>query len=197
MRAFFGIPLDQEWTRALGRVAHLSRATGDTQLSRARWVPPENLHLTLRFLGEIDDPAAERLVADVRLACTETEAFNLPIEEAVRAIPSASRASMLWSTFSDPHGTCSDLVRRLSDTIASHGFAPESRPFAPHVTLARLRGAARIDEVLLSSLDDDVRAALGGGVPSVSVRTITLFSSTLSRSGATYSTVAEIDLPSR
>ncbi len=104
----------------------------------ARWVRPEGIHLTLKFLGEIE---AARLVAAaeaLREAAEGTAAFRLRAG-GLGVFPDLRRPRVLWVGVEDDSGSLPPLVRRVEETYARHGFPPEGRSFRPHLTLGRFR----------------------------------------------------------
>lgn len=121
-------------------------------MTDARWVPAENLHATLAFLGEMPDPAAvcEAVAAGVR---------GLPRAhlrlEGLGAFPSTRRARVIWAGLSGDVGTLSDAAARVAKALRPLGHHPEPRPFAAHVTLARLRvpGPVSFDGVAVGPVE--------------------------------------------
>jgi 2'-5' RNA ligase len=102
----------------------------------ARWLPPENMHLTLRFIGEVNEGLAEDAAS--ALSHVHAPAFSLTLA-GVGHFGHLQRASAVWAGVE----ACPPLVR-LRDNVESAlvraGFRPEGRKFKPHVTLARIRG---------------------------------------------------------
>lgn len=126
MRLFVGVRLPAEVRRAL-------RDLPRTERPDLRWTPEDRWHVTLRFLGEVDDPG--------------------PVVEAVRAavgglgpVPAAvgGRTRRLGGVLAVDVEGLAPLARRVVDATAGLGRPPEGRPFAGHVTLARGRGRARV-----------------------------------------------------
>ena len=110
-------------------------ATLRSGLSGARWIDPENYHITLRFIGDVDDQLA-REFAD-QLANIRSRAFELRFDGLGSFGGRKPRA--LWAGI-DASGPLIGLQRAHERAARAAGLAPESRNFAPHVTLARLRG---------------------------------------------------------
>jgi RNA 2',3'-cyclic 3'-phosphodiesterase len=166
-RLFVGIALGEATRDALR--AYLA-ALGGALPGRA--VPPANWHLTLRFLGATDAERRRRVADELRRI--EAAPFDLAFT-GLGAFPRAGRAKVLWIGV----GTGGDELRALASSVEAAavraGFAPEPKPFSPHLTLARIRpsadlrplveGAApfggwmRVDEFVL------FRSHLGGGAP--------------------------------
>ena len=104
---------------------------------RMRWVHADSLHLTLRFIGELDGAAAEDIAA--ALATLRIPAFNLKL--AGVGCFSHRRHGALWAGVS-PREPLVGLAQRVERALQSAGFAPETRAYHPHVTLARWSGPA-------------------------------------------------------
>ena len=174
MRAFFCVPLPASVRRQIEEIAgSLQR---DLRMS-ASWVRPENYHLTLRFLGEIDPMLSIPLDSATRRVTRTVAPFDLSITQ-LGLFPDAGRPRVLWA------GGASErferLARSLGQTIEELGFPLDRRPASPHVTLARIKG--RPDpalEQVLSALD----SLPGWRIP---VDRIVLMESELTPRGAVY-----------
>jgi 2'-5' RNA ligase len=103
------------------------------------WTRPEQLHLTLRFLGDTPSDIAKRIEED--LAAIRVESFILPIEE-VGVFPSNGPPKVLWAGVGSGHPHLFQLRQRLDDTILSAGLDLDVRHFQPHITVARCSGAS-------------------------------------------------------
>jgi 2'-5' RNA ligase len=114
------------------------------------WVAPDNLHVTLKFLGEV---ASARLpaVADALAAVAATDAvFTLEIA-ALGAFPTPTRVRVVWAGLGEGRQPLASLAARVDDALSGLGFERESRPFAGHVTLGRVREPRR-NEALAAAL---------------------------------------------
>lgn len=144
------------------------------------------LHVTLAFLGAVPDPLLEPLLERLGVAVKDMEPFEVRVAGA-RAVPSMRHASMLWATLDDASG----LAASLSAIIAREaGLPAEGRAFRAHVTLARSRRpravGPRAIEAASTLLSDSGRLA----DRTVSVRSATVFSSTLRSAGPAYEPLA-------
>jgi 2'-5' RNA ligase len=148
-----------------------------------RWQDEEQLHLTLRFIGEIDRPLAEDLAA--ALAAIHAPAFELRISGVGRFKQRSSGA--LWAGV-EPRAPLAALAAKIERACLSAGLDPERRAFHPHVTLARWKGR-RTREVA-----DFLDRRRGLVSPPFDVESFTLFESHLSRHGAHYEAVADYQL---
>lgn len=103
----------------------------------ARWVEPKSYHLTLRFIGEADQPTAEEI--DAALAEVAAPGFELQLA-CVGQFGTGRRARLLW-TGVEAAPELAHLARKIDRAVVAAGLAPEDRNFTPHVTIARLRDA--------------------------------------------------------
>jgi 2'-5' RNA ligase len=141
----------------------------------AKWQTREQLHLTLRFIGEADGRDANAI--DDALSAISAPAFTLSLKGVGEFGGKNPRA--LWAGVSDP-AAVSHLAKKIEAAIQRIGLAAEERKFTPHVTLARLRGAPA--EKVVEWLADH---ALYAGAP-FAVNEFTLYSSQLSQGGSIY-----------
>ncbi len=176
MRLFFAIPLPAEARAAIGDlIARVQAAVGDGT-ARIRWVRVEGLHLTLRFLGPTP---ADRLPA-LEDAADSLARAAAPFEVGVSgggAFPNPARPRTLWVAVTTGADQLANLADGLTRAVVEGGQPLDTRPFAPHLTIARTDGlrqasaAARALEEAAASLDvrftaDRLvlfRSSLGGG----------------------------------
>lgn len=121
-------------------------------------VPPQNLHITLRFLGSIDEVAFDRLLAGLDLASWPSR-FRLRIR-GLGAFPSARSATVAWLGVDDPSGGLEQLWETVDQVCASAGLGHEDRPFQPHVTVARLRPPVDMRRMIDEAPLVDLRTAV-------------------------------------
>ncbi|HKZ88647.1 MAG TPA: RNA 2',3'-cyclic phosphodiesterase [Thermoplasmata archaeon] len=143
------------------------------------------IHATLKFLGETEDGLVLDIVERMRTACKGIPSFPVTLRSA-GAFPSVSRMNVIWIGISgaDPLAT---IAARLDASFASLGFPPERRPWAPHVTIARVKGGRNLDrvrQILVARKDDTFADAV--------VDRVRLKKSVLTPSGPTYSTVEDV-----
>ena len=149
----------------------------------ARWVVPENLHLSLRFIGEVDEGTAEDV--DTALGQFHAEAPKVALA-GVGCFESRGRAHTIWAGVR-PEPSLLHLQRRVETQLQRAGLPPESRKFTPHVTLARMKQTPV--EALAPFL------ANNGGFRAVPFRAevFSLYQGFLSRNGATYQILENYD----
>lgn len=152
-------------------------------ISGARWQDDEQLHLTLRFIGEVDRHRAEDIAAALG-------ALHAPAVEARIAgfdlFERQGRPHMIWAKV-EPHETLAALHRKVDQLLARVGVAPETRSFIPHVTLARLNRATGPVAPFLASNSDLAS-------PSFLFDHVILYESELGHGGSRYHPVARYPL---
>ena len=160
----------------------LSRLQGG--LPNVRWVPLENMHLTLRFIGDIANNLAADL--DEELAAVDADAFPLELQ-GVGHFDTRGTARALWAGVKlTPQ--LSALQARVEKAAVRAGLEPERRKFHPHVTLARLK------DFPLDRLAGYLSDYAGLTAPSFTVARFSLMSSRLHKDGSIYTSEAEYDL---
>jgi 2'-5' RNA ligase len=175
-RLFVALELPDDVRAALAALG----AAADPDVWRP--VAPDALHLTLAFLGS-RPPADARAIARVLEAQAGTPAPRLALGAALLLPP--RRARVLTVALDDPEGTLGRLQARVSDGLAAAAvYAPEKRPFRPHVTVARLRPRARPPREV---------AADAGSQPFTAAH-LTLYRSQLHPKGVRYAAVARVSL---
>ena len=185
MRAFVAIELSDDAKRAL---AALIQSLRSRRIDGLRLVRPEGIHLTLKFLGNIDASRVPRIAAALATASARHAPFRLTLT-APGFFPNADRARVLWIGVGGELRPLIDLQRDVDQTLAALGFAAEKRPFNPHLTIARMRdNAARADR--RRAADALAAYPLPPGI-AVSANAVSLMQSELRPGGAVYTRVAQ------
>jgi 2'-5' RNA ligase len=176
MRLFVGLDLPWELRQSLGQLAGAG-------IPGARWVPPENYHLTLRFIGEMPSHRAE----DIDLALAALKARRFPLTLAgLGTFAKGGRSTSLWVGV-ERSPQLDHLQNKIEIALQRCGLEPERRRFQPHVTLARLDNAA--DGKLVSF----VQARNLFRADPIQIEHFTLFSSLLGKEASVYT--AEVEYP--
>jgi 2'-5' RNA ligase len=129
-----------------------------------RWTPPANLHLTLRFLGAAAPAALRALERLLAAAARQTAPFLLDLG-GLGAFQSLRRPTVLWLALSGDLAALAALQARTERAAEAAGFAPEPRPFTPHLTLARARKdafpshLARTGDILRTLIESKISGA--------------------------------------
>ena len=181
MRIFAAVDLDAAARAAAGRAARAVAGRLDEGVrERIRWVAPEQLHVTLRFLGEVTEADA-RAVRGAFRAPFETGAFTVRVS-GLGCFPPSGAPRVVWLGLGEGRDGLAAVRTELDGRLASAGCPPETRPFRAHVTLARTkrwpaRSRGDVDRVL-SEVDP--------GRPAWMVDRLTLYESRRLPHGARY-----------
>lgn len=179
MRLFLAVPLTEEARQAIAR--HLRAALAHPLPGRP--VRPENWHLTLRFLGEVDEVAADRIIREVD-AAARGPAF--PVRwGSLGAFPRPRRATVLWLGCERGAEEAERLAAVVEEAVEAAGFPPEDRPFRSHMTLSRLRPEQDVTAVL------DAVPPIGLAMP---VDRVVLYRSHLGPGGPRYEEIESFPL---
>ncbi len=180
MRLFVAVEIDPAVAGSLAAFsAQLrQRAHGLAPAARIGWVSPEQLHVTSRFIGEVNDKKASA-IAGALLEELEIDPFELVLRGA-GAFPERGAPRVLWAGISSGVEGLTALEAEVSRRLIACGIAREERPYRPHVTLARVREAAGLRSAALFETLADQRFGM------TPVEAITLFQSRTSPKGAVY-----------
>lgn len=134
IRSFVAILLPPEIQARLG-----ARIEGLRPLARrVSWVVPANLHLTLKFLGDVEEARTEAIAAALAGAAARMPAFEVVVR-GLGAFPSAARPRVIWAGVTSDGGSLPSLARAVEEVLAAAGFPADPRGFSGHVTLGRIR----------------------------------------------------------
>ncbi|OFW56023.1 MAG: 2'-5' RNA ligase [Candidatus Solincola sediminis] len=158
-------------------------------LSRARWVKAENLHLTLKFIGYLEREKFEKLSAEVCKAAERAPGFRARFGKP-GAFPTQRRARVMWIGMEEGSEEARKIAMKLDARLEKLGVKREKRPFAGHLTLARLKEPIDCADYL-----ENLGNRLEGleNMP-FDVREITLYESILSSKGPTYDPLERVQL---
>ena len=156
-----------------------------------KWVDPYSIHLTLKFLGSVALDRIDEITGAIEEAAQGMSPFYLEVKE-LGVFPNLKRVQVAWVGVRGEVDKIGQLQQRIESNLARLGFAPESRPFTPHLTLARLRDRALPDE---RQRFGQLIASTGfEAAYTIKVDTICLMRSQLTREGAIYSRISSIGL---
>lgn len=154
----------------------------------ASWVAAENVHITLKFLGRVEEPRLGLCEAALGRAVGGHRPFDLTIQ-GLGAFPSASRARVIWAGIGDGAEALGALADSVERELERLGFPVEARRFSGHVTLARIR-EPRGDPTIVRALEEDANARFG----TTRVERVVLMRSDVSPRGARYTERASVTL---
>ena len=180
IRSFIAIELPQKVQHGLGQLrSELER----DEHPFVKWVNPESIHLTLKFLGNIPFKQVEEIAKAMGEAFRGIPPFHLEIS-GVGAFPNINRPRVIWVGIIGEIDKLLSLQQNIDSALAPFGFAKEERPFVPHLTLARIReGASTAEKKSLGELLISARFEISY---SIDVETISLMRSQLTPEGAIY-----------
>jgi 2'-5' RNA ligase len=176
IRAFLAIDLPASLRPVLSWAQDELKKSG----ADVKWVPVGNIHITLKFFGNITDVQVADISERVTSIAAGQEPFSLTVMNA-GAFPSPKNPRVVWLGVGGDLDIMRDFHRRLETAFATLGFPPEDRPFSPHLTLGRVKsasGRATLTQCLVRLPSPDCAP--------FPVSKIVLFRSNLTPQGATY-----------
>ena len=155
----------------------------------AKWVEPENIHLTLKFLGNVETKKNKDIMETLNKICAQRKRFTATLDQ-LGAFPSLNSARVVWAGLNDKTDTLENIAEILDEALSQLKFEKETRKFQTHVTLARIR-SARNRVALIQKIKE---ANQNFKTEDFSIDNITLFESRLSPHGPTYAIVHQAKL---
>ncbi len=186
IRTFIAIRLPESVLQAIGRAQKTLQDSG----LKIRWVRKEGIHLTLKFLGDVDRDRVERIQDALEQATTGYSPFTLK-GEGLGVFPDLRRPRVIWTGVSGDVKVLLALQGNLESKLKRLGFPKEKRHFNGHLTLGRIK-----DRLDTSKLRDALEGLRNFQTDSFTVQSVVLFQSDLRPAGAVYSTLAEVPLKS-
>lgn len=184
IRAFVAANLDPDLKAALAGAQERLKATR----ADVGWVRPDNLHLTLKFLGQVEEGRIGAIGEAIAAATARRGPVRL-VFQGLGAFPSPRAARVVWIGLSHGAEALAELQARIEEQLESLGFAREARPFTAHLTLGRVRGPAHREQ-LARALAGAPAEMLGDML----LDRIELMKSDLSAGGARYSILQSFPL---
>jgi 2'-5' RNA ligase len=189
VRAFLAADMPSEVRENVARIQDQLRSTIGS--NPVRWVRPDAVHLTLRFLGDIPEPRIAPIVEALGPVARSSAPIVLALGEP-GAFPNRQRARVLWVGVQDPTSELRVLAGRLEETLQTLGFPREDRAFRAHLTLGRVRdGSGRTE---LQGIEKALQEFAPSEGASWSLQTLTLHRSILKPDGPTYSVLGRLIL---
>lgn len=181
-RTFCAIELSAEVQERLAE--HAQQLRQKNPKASASWSKPENVHLTLKFFGNVPTQNVTQISAAGSRVASEFSSFQIRIG-GTGVFPRRSRPQVLWIGVEDSSGRLSDLQQRLEEEFAREGFAKEDRGFRPHLTIARLRRPEDARQLA----EDHIQTKFG--FIELPVNEFVLFRSELSPKGSIYTVISK------
>ena len=188
VRSFIAIELPDELKLGLTQLEDQLKMSKQPWV---KWVDPYNIHLTLKFLGSIAVDRISEIIGVMEEAIQGIPPFRLEVKD-LGVFPNLRRVQVAWVGIKGEIDRLSQLQQHLESNLARLGFTPESRPFTPHLTLARLRNRASSDE--RQSFGQLIATTRFETTYTIKVDAISLMRSQLTREGAIYSRISSVGL---
>lgn len=185
MRLFVSVEISDDLRGALTKIKEdLSHSL---TLKEAKWVKPENLHLTLKFFGEVPENDLAALEQALVESVKGKKSFLIQVH-GMGCFPNLQRPRVLWAGIKEGAQSLEALAKSVEENSVAAGFAPVDKPFSAHLTLARFTAAPPKDFLVMM---ENVSARSFG---EMKIEKISLIESQLSPSGPRYTTLREFSL---
>jgi 2'-5' RNA ligase len=184
-RVFIGIDVSEEARAAASQhIQELRRTAADVRVS---WEKPEKLHVTLEFLGNVDDAALRDLSEELALVAAKTNSFTADLL-GLGVFPNVRQPRILWLGIENDAGVMKDVVASVENVCSRFGFQRERRTFSPHVTIGRIREPQKGRGLAERHLE------MGFDAVTFDVDELVVYESTLSPTGSAYKAVRRFRL---
>lgn len=185
MRTFIAIELGENIKEALSKIqSELKGADADV-----KWVSPENIHLTLKFLGEVKEEKIPKIIQCLKDVCNSVMSFDIKIEN-IGAFPSLRSPRVIWAGIEEGKEKLLQLAGLVEDALVKLKFHKKERKFSAHITIGRVRSPKNKAALL------QVMEQLQFDPLSQTVKSVVLFKSTLTPKGSIYEKLCEEKLKS-
>ena len=180
LRSFVAVEIPAEIQSALARsTAPLQKALPKPLI---RWVAPQNVHLTLKFLGDVSPANLERLAEALKAEAVAHETFSMSVG-GLGAFPTPRRARIIWIGLEAPASLMA-LLRGVEAVTARLGYASEDRPFSPHLTIGRV--GQNVSGTDFQRIRTALEGATVGALGTLRVDAVHIFKSDLQPGGSVY-----------
>ncbi|MCK5287205.1 MAG: RNA 2',3'-cyclic phosphodiesterase [Thermodesulfovibrionia bacterium] len=183
MRCFIAIEISEVIKSELLEIEEELKKHG----ADVRWLKPDNIHLTLKFLGNIKEEIAGKISGIIEAICSHYDSFDLTVK-GLGIFPNRKSPRVLWVGI-EGNNILSTLQKEVDEGMSSIGLENEKSEFTAHLTLGRIR-SSRGKEALLDAINQRKNDNFG----SITVKSLSLIKSDLSPTGATYTKISEVSL---
>ncbi len=183
MRLFIAVPLDERIKQKMVRV----KDRIDVDNARVRWCTADQLHLTLKFIGEVGDDRTGLICEAMKRVADLTPTFDMEIA-GTGCFPPNGTVRVIWIAGSEPSGVLCRAAQGLEEELEKLGIPREKRTFSEHFTIGRVkfdRSRGKLRESVLATTFERCRQQ---------VKELVLYQSMLARNGAEYMPVAAANL---
>jgi RNA 2',3'-cyclic 3'-phosphodiesterase len=187
MRAFIAIELPQNIKDNISRLQAELKASG----ADVKWVAPSHIHLTLKFLGDIDDRTKDAVRGLLNEIASHTPPFIIKLG-GLGAFPDFRLPRIIWVGLSQGHDQAKTIVHQLENSLGQYGIDQETRPFSSHITIGRVRSRKNMPYLTRDLPGTGTNATEDLG--EFQAGKITFFKSTLLPQGPVYEIIQETSL---
>ncbi len=188
IRSFIAVPLDRQLLQQIANISQMLKES--VRGGGVSWVQPASIHLTLKFLGEIQPGKATEIKQVLQTLVPKFEQFELTAA-GLGCFPNINRPRVVWVGLQAP-AELEQLQNSIEDACVELGFEREQRKFSPHLTLARVKPFARQEDVICLQQALSRIPALKLGCSHA--REVILFKSDLQPTGAVYTPLVSVQL---
>jgi len=187
LRCFIAVEVPGPMKRAIGDMIDNLKKSG----SDVKWLRPENIHITLKFLGSTEESLLDEVKESLSKKLSPYSPFYITIS-GIGCFPDERRPRVVWVGTHESSGQVRDVQRAIEAEMAKFGFPSEERNFSPHLTIGRVKSREKI-AALITMLGEYRQVSFGD----LDVRGVTLMKSELNPAGAKYFPLAEIPFGGR
>ncbi len=184
IRTFFAVDISDGQRQAVSSILDEFRKLD----VHVKWVKPENLHVTLKFLGDTDEDTIPQICETVNSAIRGVPSFVFSLED-LGQFPNARNPRVIWAGIRDGYESLRALSGRINNAVKQLGFKPGKRRFSPHLTIGRVKDNRNIRTLMneISVIDFVSETSL--------VSEVILYQSTLRPQGPIYTPLKTFSLP--
>ncbi|MEE8638452.1 MAG: RNA 2',3'-cyclic phosphodiesterase [Candidatus Margulisiibacteriota bacterium] len=184
MRTFISVELPDEVKKNIVELINELKNTG----AAVKWMEAKNLHITLKFLGWVEDRNLDNLIDLTTRAAAGKGSFKARFEE-LGTFPEGKSPRVVWVGTAEGGDKLCALAKALEETLSTAGFRKEEREFRPHITIGRIKDKKGVDK-----LKEKIKSIKDAKFGEVLVDRICIMKSTLTPKGPIYEKVKEVKL---
>lgn len=183
MRTFIAVELPSEIKNQIARI----QAEFKKIPAQVSWTKPDNIHLTLKFLGEIEEKQLNPVTEATRSGCKGVKKFKISLK-GVGGFPNLRQPRVIWIGTQDGAEELISLQGKIETELEQAGYSKEDKKFRPHFTIGRVRIPENIERLALALEKTEFQAE------DIDIDRVTVMKSQLSSGGSIYTALGKIDL---
>ena len=184
IRAFIAIEIPDEIREKISDLQSSLKNLG----GRISWTKPKNIHLTLKFLGDIDEMLIDEIASELNKIAASISQFQIHVEE-IGAFPNFKRARVIWVGTKSENEQLTELALQIDNSMEKLGFTKETRKFSGHLTLGRIKDPTGIQPII-----DRLQQNKDFQAGSFPMKELFLIKSQLHPAGSIYTILKKVDL---